>query len=95
MLGLLKELYLELVPWPPSRYNFTLLGYVVLWVPWLIISHWGFLLTIGLMVFAGPFIWLADIGEKLDKKYDISQKMDGLNCRVAKKLALIRSCDSE
>lgn len=93
----IREMYRDTVPWPPSKYNFTPLGYIVLWIPWLILGHWAFLMFLAIVAFflgvAGPMIFLTEQGEKLDKRYNISQKVDGLNCKIAKKLALIRSCD--
>lgn len=96
-MDVIKEMYRDSVPWPPSKYNFTPLGYVVLWIPWLVLEHWAFLMFLAIAAFflvvAGPMIFLTDQGEKLDKRYNISQQVNDLSCKVANKLALIRSCN--
>lgn len=82
--------------WTMDKSNYTVLGFIVLYIPLLLL---GVINTIVMNVFAillvmllGPFILMSEGMEKLDKRYNLSAKINTGLCKVGTGFKLIKRC---
>lgn len=82
--------------WTTDRSNFTPLGYVVLWFPWLLLAimltTMMAILFVGFVILLGPIALLIDGGDRLDKKYHINDWINGKLCKTSQLLKLLKRC---
>lgn len=82
--------------WTTDRSNFTPLGMVLLWFPWLLLAITVTValavMFIGFMILLAPLVLLIDGGEKLDKRYHINDWVNGKLCKTSQLLKLLKRC---
>lgn len=82
--------------WTADKSNFTPIGFVLLYIPWLLFATVGTIVMCTLfcvmMILIAPIIGFEEYLEKQDKKYNLSIRMSAAACSVSAKLKLLRRC---